>query len=392
LATVLMGWELGGGLGHVQPLVRIARALAAQGHRPVFAVKDLLEVAPVLQRESFPVLQAPIWPGRLTATQGAFLAASYADILAIRGFADADQLYTMARAWQQFFEIVHPALIVCDHSPTLCLAAYGLLPVVLIGTGFTVPPAQGTEFPPLVPQATPRVPQDQLLTVIQGVQQRRGLPAPATLPELFARADSFVCTFPELDPYRSVRGDAAYGPLENMPSLTPPPAEPALFVYLSAEYEGVEPILTLLAKMKLPAEAYIRDAPRQLAPKLRELGVKVHDTPATMADVLPRVSAVLHHGGLLTTQEVLAAGRPQALLPRYLEQELTAQAVTSLGVGLHLSGTYTVQDVGRIVHQVIADPRFARQALATAENVHSRGPWQALKRIVSRCRELLEKT
>ena len=154
-----MGWELGAGLGHVQPLLSVAKALAGRGHQPVFAVKNLLEAAPLLGAEPFTVLQAPQWPPR---PQGAkpFRASSYADILAIRGFADADELFPLVRAWQALIDLVRPDLIVCDHSPTLCLAAYRSVPVVMIGTGFTVPPAEHSEFPPLQPSVAPQMPQE----------------------------------------------------------------------------------------------------------------------------------------------------------------------------------------------------------------------------------------
>ena len=41
MARVLMGWELGGGLGHIGGLLPIAEGLAAQGHEPIFVVKNL---------------------------------------------------------------------------------------------------------------------------------------------------------------------------------------------------------------------------------------------------------------------------------------------------------------------------------------------------------------
>ena len=48
LATVLVAWELGGGMGHVARLLPVARELAAQGHRAIFVVKNLVEPAPLL--------------------------------------------------------------------------------------------------------------------------------------------------------------------------------------------------------------------------------------------------------------------------------------------------------------------------------------------------------
>src|SRR5204863_336785 len=83
------------------------------------------------------------------------------------------------QAWQGLLDLVRPALVICDHSPTLCLAAYGALPVVLVGDAFALPPADRPTFPALIPGRSPVVPEEQLLAVVREGQRRRGRPAPA---------------------------------------------------------------------------------------------------------------------------------------------------------------------------------------------------------------------
>ncbi len=119
------------------------------------------------------------------------------------------------------------------------------------------------------------------------------------------------------------------------------------------------------------------------------MGLEVHATPAPLHEVLPRVSAVLHHGGLLTCQDALTTGRPQLLLPRYLEQQLNAQALQRMGVGISLSGRVTVQAISQAVHQVVADPRFAKQAVYWAKTLHGRGLASPLSAIVQHCLAVL---
>ena len=51
LATVLMEWELGSGLGHVAPLLAIARRLRERGHRWVLARSDVVGPAALLGRD-----------------------------------------------------------------------------------------------------------------------------------------------------------------------------------------------------------------------------------------------------------------------------------------------------------------------------------------------------
>jgi UDP:flavonoid glycosyltransferase YjiC (YdhE family) len=383
-----MGWELGAGLGHVQPLLSVARALASHGHQPVFAVKNLLEAAPLLGAESFPVLQSPQWPPR-PAPAKPFRAATFADILAIRGFADADELLPVVRAWQSLIDLVRPDLIVCDHSPTLCLAAYRSVPVAMIGTGFTVPPAEHPEFPSLGTGVEPQMPHEKLLAVVREVQRRRNRPAPDTLPGLFADCARFVCTVPELDPYNSVRSQPALGSFNPLPPAPPPASPPSFFAYLTTDFRAAEKVLSYLADLKVPGSAFVRGASKPLVESLRAKGLEMYATPAPMHEVLPRVSVILHHGGLLTSEDALATGRPQLLLPRYLEQELTARALRDLGVAHALAGRYTLQHVSQAMHQLMADPRFMRQAGTLAATIHARGRANPVEQIVTACLQTL---
>ena len=57
MSTILLGWELGEGLGHVAHLLEVARELAAHGHSPVLAVKDFAVARVMLRDVPFPVLR-----------------------------------------------------------------------------------------------------------------------------------------------------------------------------------------------------------------------------------------------------------------------------------------------------------------------------------------------
>ncbi len=141
MATILFAWELGGGHGHVQRLGRVARGLRACGHEPVFAVRNLAGAATVLGGDGFPVFQAPFWHRKRRPGPGPMLAGSFGDIMALQEYAEVEGLLGMVEGWQALIDLVRPRLIVCDDSPTACLAAFGVIPVVIAGNGFTVPPA-----------------------------------------------------------------------------------------------------------------------------------------------------------------------------------------------------------------------------------------------------------
>ncbi len=52
---VLLAWEMGGGLGHVHPLLRVGRPLAERGYRMAMVVRNLVEPDVLLRHLPFPV-------------------------------------------------------------------------------------------------------------------------------------------------------------------------------------------------------------------------------------------------------------------------------------------------------------------------------------------------
>ena len=64
----------------------------------VLAVKNLVEPRDPLRGVPYPVVQAPVSPPRFA--EKPFLAASYADILAVQGYADPDGLLALVRGWR----------------------------------------------------------------------------------------------------------------------------------------------------------------------------------------------------------------------------------------------------------------------------------------------------
>ena len=386
MATVLLGWEFGGGLGHVASLLKVARPLAARGHAPVLVLKDIIGPLPVLKDVPFPVFQAPSWPG--DAGPG-FLARSFADILANRGYADADGLEALVGGWRRLIDLTGAKLVVADAAPTLMLAASGTVPVVTVENGFHAPPAEGEAFPVLCEGAKPFAPADVLLGVMREVQRRRGGPLPETLPAFLAGAHRFLRTFPELDTYRAARRDPADGPLVRHPAPASPPSRPSAFAYLAAEYPGVGLLLPALAKAGVRVGTFLRDAPPALVAACRGAGVTVHESPTPLPEACEGASVVIHHGSLGAAEAALAAGRPQLLLPRHVEHEMTGRALEGLGVGISLSGRLELGDVERAVGRLLDDPSFGTRAMALAREIRAREPGECLSRITDCCLRLL---
>ncbi|MBV9660823.1 MAG: glycosyltransferase family 1 protein [Acidimicrobiales bacterium] len=81
------------------------------------------------------------------------------------------------------------------------------------------------------------------------------------------------------------------------------------------------------------------------------------------AELLPRCSVVVHHGGSGTMFGALAHGLPQVILPQGADNFLNAQHVEGAGVGLAiLPDSLNPAEVRRCVRAVLSDSSFARNA------------------------------
>jgi hypothetical protein len=292
---VLFVWELGSGQAHVHRLTTIARILELHGVEPVFALKSYLIKG---INFSWQTVVAPPLP-----FSGRTQSYTFADILETFGFANHQLLRSHWQAWRTLIEEIKPRLIIADHAPGLVLAAHGLVPTIVVGGGFTVPPPIEI-FPILRFPAPPESFQCQE-QVSQTVHSLVKVDTP--LGQLLNGDSSLIFSIPELDPYRHLRDHQQQyvslhiAPLPNNLHCT----DGSTWAYLADNYPYRE-----LVQQTLHPQCEFRPLNEALAGK----------------------SLAIHHGGLTTSLACLLAGIPQLLLPRHLEEYLNTIALTQLGV------------------------------------------------------------
>jgi hypothetical protein len=336
----------------------------------------------MLRQVPFPVFQAPFFPAPPGVSR--FVARGYSDVLAAHGFADADLLRSMVGAWDALIDAIQPALIVADHSPTLCLAARGAAPLVLVSNSFALPPDHLAAFPVLLPSQAAIATDERLLDVINQVQAQRRRPSVETLPAMLTGAGRFVRVLPELDIYREQRNTAAVGPLEPLPAPMPAPKEAGFFAYLSGEAPTCEQIGAALISSGWRGRAYIRSAAPEVRARLKSRGLNLLDRPAPIEEVLADSTVIIHHGGSLA-QAALSAGRPQFVFPMHVEQLMTARALQRMGVAHCLVGRHPDSQIIAGINDLMKNPTIVARALAAADSVQSRGPWDSLPAIIKCC-------
>lgn len=383
--VALLAWELGAGFGHARRLLAVGRRLVAEGFACTLAGRELWACADEFHAAGIRLLQAPHHQSQVPPG-GVFRARGYADMMAVCGYQREAALWPTVLGWDGMIDAVRPDVIVADYSPMLALAVYGRVPMVAIGDGFVLPPTHVERFP-MLRAGTDMGGEPEMLAIAAAVQARRGLPAPASLPGLIGGQAQVVCTYPESDIFAASRLAPALGPIEAQPKPLAPAPERSVFVYLAADYPHTAKLLQVICDLRLPAAAFVRDAPGPLKTALRGAGLRVHDHPPPLPEALAAASLVVHHGGIGTIETCLAAGRPQVLLPRHFEQTLNAAALTSLGVARVIPGGFTLADGRLTLGEAVAsrDLRDRAETVATAVAALSEGSCSA---VVAACRTL----
>ncbi|HYD69728.1 nucleotide disphospho-sugar-binding domain-containing protein [Azospirillum sp.] len=403
MARVLLAWEFGAGLGHLNRLLPVAVRLVALGHEAVFAVPDPEAARPavvrVLPDAAAALLAGPHWkpvpaPGLRDVPTD-----SFADVLRLFDAHRPEVLRAAVARWDGVLAQARPDLIVADFAPTLALAAPAGVPRVVLGNGYTVPPP-GRPLPPMRPwvQALPehsRAHEADLLDAAGRLhRERQGRPL-RHLADLFSGDRTFVCTIAAFDPYGPHRRGPVCMPF-NVPRVTPGPpvAERTggAALYLPANHPQVRAAFTALEAAGIPCDAHIGGADPHAAARAAPPGVAVHGRPLPLETVLPAATALIHHGGLATAYAGLQAGVPQLVMPVNLEQSITARGLQRTGAAVLLPGRGAVEPatIRAALERLTGDPVITAAAQAAARAAAARPRQDTLELVVAACRDFLE--
>ena len=168
-------------------------------------------------------------------------------------------------------------------------------------------------------------------------------------------------------------------------SLLAGPGDPWVLLSLSTTLQGqaaaLPPMLEAVAALPvrvlltlggaLPASAV--DAP----PNVTVRGFVPHDL------VLPRMSAVISHGGLSTITAALAAGAPLLCIPQGRDQSDNAERVAATGVGRAVAAGAPAAEIAGALKDLLADPAAVRQARRFADVIAGLGAGDAATRHVA---------
>jgi UDP:flavonoid glycosyltransferase YjiC (YdhE family) len=121
----------------------------------------------------------------------------------------------------------------------------------------------------------------------------------------------------------------------------------------------------------------------QLPPTLPD-GV-LHCSYIPFSEVLPRSAALVHHGGIGTTAQALAAGIPQLVMPMSHDQPDNAARLARLGVGRSLPPRrFTAPAVAQVLDEMLKSDTVAERCREVARNFHGSDPIGEACRLVEK--------
>jgi rhamnosyltransferase subunit B len=112
-------------------------------------------------------------------------------------------------------------------------------------------------------------------------------------------------------------------------------------------------------------------------------GTVCHATYAPLGRFLHRAAAIVHHGGVGTTGQALAAGLPQLIVPQRHDQPDNAARLARLGVARVLTpGAFRARAVARHLGAMLGDASMNERCRELARRMHDARPVEEACRIL----------
>jgi UDP:flavonoid glycosyltransferase YjiC (YdhE family) len=225
---------------------------------------------------------------------------------------------------------------------------------------------------------------------INGLRREVGLPPARRLLTRWVHSpDRIIGLFPEWyaspDPDWPPQARLTGFPLYDEADVTPPPPDlesfldgsdpPIVFTPGSANlfaagfFRAAVEACERLGRRGVLLTRHAEQVPRSLPPSVRHFGY------APFSLLLPRAAALVHHGGIGTVAQGLAAGIPQLVMPLSYDQPDNAVRLQELGVGKALPPKrFTGANCARALEELLASEEVRRRCAALAAKTREGDP------------------
>jgi UDP:flavonoid glycosyltransferase YjiC (YdhE family) len=398
MGRIAFAWEFGGGLGHIQYDLPLAKKLQERGHEVYCIMKHVINAEKILGPHGIKVLQAPAWQVKVNKLENTF---SYADTLYNQGYLIEGALLSMVCAWRNLLAVIRPDLLIVDHAPTALIAARGIkLNVALFGTGFFAPPVQNP-MPSIIPwveapEGLLERSEEKVVETINAVLEEIEAPKLESLSDLFVVDENFLATFQELDHFQDREQVKYWGPVINLPEGDSPKwpetkFSKKIFCYIKSYYPYIEELLNNLQQVEASIIVFSPNAPKEIKQKFNSPTIKFVQNPLNMKQVCSECDLVVCHAGHGTIAVTLLHGKPLLLLPEHnqLEQILIAHHVAKSKVAALVLTRQKKRDYHGAIQRVLSKTQFTEHTRSFAEKYKDFDSESQIRKIADRCEKII---
>lgn len=369
MAKILLAWEFGRGLGHLAQLKPFVDRALSEGHQVALAAKELQNVPVFFSGDKLDIFQAPFFHRAPKRRYPKILSYSQLILQQLNSVADLELLF---RAWNTIYDAVEPDVVVYESAPWAMAASHHRgWKKWLVGSGFFIPRLD-LPFMGLFPGVEKT--QDNfrslkeaemlVLTMINDVMSRQGLPVLDDVRDLFARVDHrLIQSLPETDHFGTRDNEDYVGISQTLPAVNvvwPVAGDCKVFAYLY-NFPGVEKLLSALDRSGAASVVYSRELDESI--KSRFPGIQFVEEPLDMGTVLSLADLMITMGGHTTAMQGMMMGIPLLLIPVFQEQFFFASRLVEQGRGIILPPKQ--ENVDKIVAAALSMARAGRLAFDT---------------------------
>jgi hypothetical protein len=365
---ILLGWEFGGGFGHIVRLREIAKHIGeSQSCEFLFALrKPQNGIAAGLPVRSVIAVPAPQKSAGYKKPPGR---ATYGEYVSESLMSEEGAFASRLAGWEKIVRDFDPHLIIADYAPGLNLFARGRWPVVAVGNGYTLPPPEMASFPAIAKMNRPLYASEpEIIDRLNMDLVKTGARLLERLPQL-NEADAYgLGTIPIFDPYRSQRRQP-YLSVE-IPGGSPIPLANASgsIAYFHEDTQLHDKVLDGLLGANTETLAYFGSPLARVIEKFEGSRVHLSASPLKLRDDMPGKAIAVHKGGLGFSIAAVLAGVPQVLLHSHEENWFNAKVIVEAGAGV--SARYmdvNASVLSEAMDRVAGSPALRERALRLAE-------------------------
>lgn len=366
---VLLGWEFGGGFGHIASLQGTAKRI-----QEVMPCSFLyaLRVPENGRRSGIPwndIIAAP-HPKRAQSAEPPIARDSYGEFVSEALMIDEGAFAFRLAGWSKIINDFKPDLIIADYAPGLSLFARSRWPVLAIGNGYTLPPAELEVFPPMTRGKRPIYGSEaEIIDWLNGDLKRAGAKPIERLPQLNEAAAYGLMTMPIFDPYQAFRKQDYLGVEIPGGAPTPRPSHGGVIAYFHENTLLNDEVIAGLGQLEIDTDVYFGMSMRSVKRKFKGSRVTVADAPFALGKDMPGKAVAVHRGGLGFAAAALLAGVPQVVVYENDEAHFHARSIREAGAGLTaLLSKITARTFAEAVQHVGASSAMQERAIELAED------------------------